>query len=54
MQGHDKHIAICVGLMAVGAVAVIAGLGTLKLLAMAGCMLMMGAMVWMMLRGARS
>lgn len=54
MKGHGKHLAICVGLMAVGAVAAIAGLGALRLLAGAGCGLMMGMMVWMMFRGARS
>ena len=54
MEGHGKHIAICVGLIAVGAAAAIAGLGTLTVLAGAGCMLMMGMMVWMMVRGARS
>lgn len=53
MHGHGKHIAICVGLMAVGAAATVAGLGTLKLLAGAGCMLMMG-MMGMMARGMRS
>ena len=54
MQGHGKHIAICVGLMAVGAAAAFAGLGALKLVAGAACMGMMGMMVWMMLRGERS
>ena len=54
MEGHGKHIAICVGLMAVGGAAAIAGVGALRVLAGAGCMLMMGMMVWMMVRGARS
>ncbi len=54
MEGHGKHIAICVGLMAVGAAAAIAGLGAFKLLAGAACMAMMGMMVWMVVRGARS
>ncbi len=54
MEGHGKHIAICVGLMAVGAGAAVAGLGALEMLAGAGCMLMMGMMVWMMVRGTRS
>ena len=54
MEGHRTHIAICVGLMAVGAGAAIAGLGALKLLAGAACMAMMGMMVWMFVRGARS
>ena len=54
MQRHGKHIAICVGLMAVGGAAAIAGLGALKLVAGAACMGMMGMMVWMMLRGARA
>jgi hypothetical protein len=54
MQGHGKHIAICVGLIAVAAGAAVAGFGALKVLAGAGCMLMMGMMVWMMVRGVRS
>lgn len=54
MEGHGKHIAICVGLMAVGVAAAFAGLGALKLLAGVGCMAMMGMMVWMMVRGVRS
>lgn len=54
MHGHGKHIAICVGLMAAGAIAAAAGLGALKVVAGAGCMLMMGMMVWMMVRGIRS
>lgn len=54
MRGHGKHIAICVGLMAGSAGAALAGLGALKLLAAAGCMLMMGVMVWMAMRGTRS
>lgn len=54
MGSHRKHIAICVGLMVVGAAAVVAGLGALQVLAAAGCTLMMGAMLWMMVRGMRS
>ena len=54
MQGHGKHLAICAGLIALGVGAAAAGLGALKLVAAAGCMLMMGAMVWMMLRGGTS
>ena len=54
MEGHGKHIAICVGLMAAGGVAAIAGLGALKLFAGAACMAMMGMMVWTMVRGVRS
>lgn len=54
MQGHGKHIAICVGLIAVGIAAAVAGLGALKVLAGAGCMLMMGMMVWMVIQGIRS
>lgn len=54
MEGHGKHLAMCGGLMAIGAVAALAGLGALKLLASAGCMLMMGMMVWMMVRAGRS
>lgn len=54
MHGHGKHIAICVGLVAVGGVAAVAGLGALRVLAGAGCMLMMGLMVWMMVRATRS
>lgn len=54
MQGHGKHIAICLGLMAVGVTAAVAGFSALKVVAGAGCMLMMGMMVWMMARGMRS
>ncbi len=54
MEGHGKHIAICVGLMAVGGVAAIAGLGALRALAGAGCILMMGMMIWMMAQATRS
>ena len=54
MEGHGKHIAICVGLMAVGVAAAFAGLGAVKVLAAAGCMAMMGMMVWMMVRGMRT
>ena len=54
MEGHRKHIAICIGLMLVGAVAAAVGLGAVRILAAAGCMLMMGMMVWMVVRGMRS
>lgn len=54
MQGHGRHVAICVGLIAGGAGAAAAGLGAVSLLASAGCMLMMGMMVWMVVRGIRS
>ena len=54
MEGHGKHIAICVGLAVVGVGAALAGLGALKLLAGAACMAMMGMMVWMMVRGMGS
>jgi hypothetical protein len=54
VRGHGKHMAICVGLMAIGAGAAIAGVGALRLAAGAGCGLMMGMMAWMMLRGSRS
>ncbi len=54
MHVHAKHIAICVGLMAVGGGAALAGLGGLRVLAGAGCMLMMGMMAWMMVRTTRS
>ena len=54
MEGHGKHIAVCVGLMAVGAAAAFAGLGAFRVLAGAACMLMMGMMVWMMVRGTGS
>jgi hypothetical protein len=54
MRGHGKHLAICVGLMAVCAAAAVAGFGALRLLASAGCVLMMGAMVWMAAHTIRS
>ena len=54
MEGHGKHMAVCVGVMVIGGVAALAGLGALRLLAGLGCAAMMGMMVWMMVRGARS
>ncbi len=53
MEGHGKHFAVCAGLLAVGGVAALAGFGALEVAA-AGCMLMMGMMGWMMVRGMRS
>ena len=54
MGGHRVHLAICAGLVVLGIGAAAAGLGALKVLAGAACMAMMGMMVWMMIRGARS
>jgi hypothetical protein len=49
-----KHLAACAALVVVTGIAVVAGLDALAVLGAAGCVLMMGAMVWMMVRaGAR-
>ena len=44
------HMAICAGLLAVAIVLVAAGVGVFALIAPLGCMLMMGMMIWMMVR----
>jgi hypothetical protein len=45
-----KHMAICAAVVAVAVIALAADLDALGVLAAAGCTLMMGAMVWMMVR----
>jgi hypothetical protein len=47
---HWHHMAICAGLVAVAIVLVAAGAGTFAFIAPLGCALMMGMMIWMMVR----
>jgi hypothetical protein len=44
------HVLACAGLIAAAALVVAAGGGTLAIIPFVGCALMMGAMVWMMMR----
>ena len=44
------HMLVCVGLVVVAVVAVAAGAGAFAFIAPLGCALMMGMMVWMMVR----
>ena len=51
---HWKHMAICAAVVAVAVIAIAADLDALGVVAAAGCVVMMGGMVWMMVRaGAR-
>ena len=50
---HWHHMAICAGLVAVAIVLVAAGAGAFALIAPLGCVLMMGMMIWMMVRPGR-
>lgn len=47
---HWHHMAICAGLVVVGIVLVTAGAGAFAFVPALGCMLMMGMMIWMMVR----
>jgi hypothetical protein len=47
---HGKHMYICAGLMALAVVLVLAGANALVFIPALGCALMMGMMVWMMVR----
>jgi crotonobetainyl-CoA:carnitine CoA-transferase CaiB-like acyl-CoA transferase len=50
MRGHGTHIWMCVALVVVALVLVAStGSGTFFVLPLLGCMLMMGAMMWMMM-----
>jgi hypothetical protein len=52
MRGHGTHIWMCVALVVVALVLVAStGSGTFFVLPLLGCMLMMGAMMWMMMGG---
>ena len=46
------HVSICLGLVVLGAVLVATGAGVVAFLPVIACALMMGAMVWMMMRGS--
>lgn len=48
------HMLLCVALIAAGVVFVASGASGLAVVALLGCALMMGAMVWMMMRGGGS
>ena len=45
-----SHMLICVALMVLGIVLVVAGAGAFAFVAPLGCALMMGMMIWMMVR----
>jgi hypothetical protein len=49
-MSHWHHIAICAGLVGVGIVLVAAGAEAFVFIPALACMLMMGMMVWMMVR----
>ena len=52
MRGHGAHIWMCVALVVVALVLVLStGSGAFVVLPFLGCMLMMGAMMWMMMGG---
>jgi predicted small integral membrane protein len=47
---HWHHISICLGLAAVALALVAIGAGAFAFIAPLGCVLMMGMMIWMMVR----
>ena len=52
MKNMSGHMAMCFGLIGVGAVLLLAGVtGAWLLLPLVGCMVMMGMMMWMMMGG---
>lgn len=48
------HMLLCVAFVAAGIALVAAGVGALAVVPVIGCALMMGAMMWMMMRGGGS
>jgi hypothetical protein len=44
------HMLVCAGLVALGVVLAVSGANALAFIPAMGCMLMMGMMVWMMVR----
>ena len=49
-MNHRHYMAICAGLVAVAIVLVAAGAEVFAFVPALGCMLMMGMMIWMMVR----
>ena len=49
MRGHGAHMWMCVGMAAVALVVVLATGSAFFIVPALGCMLMMGAMMWMMM-----
>lgn len=49
-MNHWRHLSICLGLVAVGVMLVAAGADAFAFIPALGCALMMGMMVWMMVR----
>ena len=52
MKHHMRMMWLCVALVALGIAAAAAGFGSAYLLVAIPCMVMMGAMVWMMVGGS--
>ena len=48
-----SHMLLCAVLLVVGVALLAGGVGAAAFLPLAGCMLMMGAMMWMMMRPGR-
>lgn len=51
---NSWHMLLCAAVIAAGVVLVASGAGALAVVPLIGCALMMGAMVWMMMRGGGS
>jgi hypothetical protein len=47
------HLLLCVGFIAAAAVLVAVGADAIAIVPFIGCAVMMGAMVWMMMKGGR-
>ena len=51
MRGHGAHMWMCAAMVVVALVVVLATGSALYILPAVGCVLMMGAMMWMMMGG---